>query len=124
MGVSAACGRIAEYIAPMPLADFDLKVTMTYEGSVAIDYPSVSVEHTVAAGVFRGHRWEARTSEWIGNDVLWRQYQPPTYSTIILKEDWDDVGAAAAKCEIEGSVRLHGQTISSTTRLLPVRGDK
>ena len=33
----------------MPLADYDLKVTMTFDGSTAVDYPMVQVRQTSAA---------------------------------------------------------------------------
>ncbi|DAC45290.1 MAG TPA: hypothetical protein D7H98_00405 [Candidatus Poseidoniales archaeon] len=108
LGVSAGLlGASQEYIAPMPLADFDLKVTMTYEGSVAIDYPSVSVEHTVAAWDSSGGVYGSG-SAYIGVDGATMSLGGSTQasdvsSTIILKEDWEDAGYGCYEIEIEGS---------------------
>ena len=108
LGVSAGLlGASQEYIAPMPLADFDLKVTMTYEGSIAIDYPGVSVEHTVATWDSSGGAYGSG-STYIGLDAATMNLGGSTEasdvsSTIILKEDWEDVGYGCYELEIEGS---------------------
>ena len=108
LGVSAGLlGSSQEYIAPMPLADFNIKVTMTYEGSIAIDYPGVSVDHTVAAWDSSGGSY-GTGSAYIGLDgstmLLGGSTQASDVSsTIILKEDWDDAGYGCYEIEITGS---------------------
>ena len=110
VALSVAAGLLGasqEYMAPMPLADFDLKVTMTYEGSVAIDYPGVSVEHTVAAWDSSGGAYGSGSS-YIGLDAATMKLGGSTEasdvsSSIILKEDWEDVGYGCYELEIEGS---------------------
>ena len=110
VALSVAAGLLGasqEYIAPMPLADFDLKVVMTYEGSVAIDYPSVSVEHTVAAWDSSGGAYGSG-SAYIGLDAATMNLGGSTEasdvsSSIILKEDWEDAGYGCYELKIEGS---------------------
>ncbi|MBR18690.1 MAG: hypothetical protein CMA64_00840 [Euryarchaeota archaeon] len=110
VALSVAAGLLGasqEYIAPMPLADFDLKVTMTYEGSVAIDYPGVSVEHTVAAWDSSGGAYGSGSS-YIGLDAATMKLggsieASDVSASIILKEDWEDAGYGCYELEIEGS---------------------
>tara|TARA_B100001113_G_C21121214_1_gene627475 strand:+ start:714 stop:1928 length:1215 start_codon:yes stop_codon:yes gene_type:complete len=111
LGVAAGLlGSSQEYIAPMPLADFNLKVTMTYEGSVAIDYPSVGVEHTVATWDSSGGAYGSGNAN-IGLDAATMKLGGSTEasdvnSQIILKEDWEDVGYGCYELEIEGTNML------------------
>jgi len=99
VGLSVTAGLLGssqDYIAGMPLADYDLKVTMTLDGSVAVDYPMIQVRHTSAAWQSNGGEYGSG-SGYIGDDgptlvlggsVIASDINQP----IILKEDWSDSG--------------------------------
>lgn len=99
VGLSVTAGLLGssqDYIAGMPLADYDLKVTMTLDGSIAVDYPMIQVRHTSAAWQSNGGEYGSG-SGYIGDDgptlvlggsVIASDINQP----IILKEDWSDSG--------------------------------
>ncbi len=99
VGLSVTAGLLGssqDYIAGMPLADYDLKVTMTLDGSTAVDYPMIQVRHTSAAWQSNGGEYGSG-SGYIGDDgptlvlggsVIASDINQP----IILKEDWSDSG--------------------------------
>ncbi|MEC8352458.1 MAG: hypothetical protein VXZ65_04455, partial [Candidatus Thermoplasmatota archaeon] len=99
VGLSVTAGLLGssqEYIAGMPLADYDLKVTMTFDGSTVVDYPVVQVRHTSAAWQSNGGEYGSG-SGYIGDDgptlvlggsVIASDINQP----IIVKEDWSDSG--------------------------------
>ena len=70
VGLSVTAGLLGssqDYIAGMPLADYDLKVTMTLDGSTAVDYPMIQVRHTSAAWQSNGGEYGSG-SGYIGDD--------------------------------------------------------
>ena len=70
VGLSVTAGLLGssqDYIAGMPLADYDLKVTMTLDGSIAVDYPMIQVRHTSAAWQSNGGEYGSG-SGYIGDD--------------------------------------------------------
>ena len=99
VGLSVTAGLLGssqDYIAGMPLADYDLKVTMTLDGSTAVDYPMIQVRHTSAAWQSNGGEYGSG-SGYIGDDgptlvlggsVIASDINQP----IILKEDWSESG--------------------------------
>ena len=99
VGLSVTAGLLGssqEYIAGMPLADYDLKVTMTFDGSTAVDYPMVQVRQTSAAWQSNGGEYGSGTG-YIGDDgptlvlggsVIASDINQP----IVVKEDWSDSG--------------------------------
>ena len=99
VGLSVTAGLLGssqDYIAGMPLADYDLKVTMTLDGSIAVDYPMIQVRHTSAAWQSNGGEYGSG-SGYIGDDgptlvlggsVIASDINQP----IILKEDWSESG--------------------------------
>ena len=99
VGLSVSAGLLGssqDFIAGMPLADYDLKVSMTFDGSTAVDYPQVQVRHTSAAWQSNGGEYGSGTG-YVGDDgptlvlggsVIASDINQP----IIVKEDWSDSG--------------------------------
>ncbi len=100
-------GSSQDFIAPMPLADYGLSVTMQLEGSTAIQYPSIEVQQTIASWQSVGGEFGSG-SGFIGDGgstmSLAGSVEANDISrSIILKGDWDNSDYGCYQLTVTGT---------------------